>query len=325
MDNYKDIVISSRIRLARNFSDVVFPNKIKTKLEADSVICRVFELLDNFENYKVTDLDKNILNSLQEKHLISEELVDNEQFGALSLSYDETISIMINEEEHLREQCILKGFNLDEALEKLNAVDDLLLEHLPIAYSSKYGFLTTCPSNLGTGMRASVMLFLPALTLTKNLEPIMNTLHKVGLTVRGRYGENSGYDGFMFQISNSQTLGVSEQQIISNVTTAILKICEKECDAREKLLSDNFTELKDTIFKAYGTLKYAYKLSLGEAIKLLSQVKFGLSLDLFNFEIPCIDELFDDIQPYSLKTIKGEDLSNEEIDIFRAEYISSKI
>lgn len=325
MDSFDDIVISSRIRLARNFSDVVFPNKIKTKSEADSVISRVFQLLDKYENYRVKDLNINILRALQEKHLISEELVKNENFGALSLSHDETLSIMINEEEHLREQCILKGFNLDEALEKLNEVDDLLLENLPIAYSSKYGFLTTCPSNLGTGMRASVMLFLPALTLTKNLEPIMNTLQKVGLTVRGRYGENSSYDGFMFQISNSQTLGVSEQQIISNVTTAILKICEKERDARKKLLDNNFSELKDTIFRAYGTLKYAYKLSLSEAIKMLSQVKFGLSLNLFNFKIDNIDELFDDIQSYSLKTIKGEDIVGEEIDIFRAEYISSKI
>lgn len=325
MDNFDDIVISSRIRLARNFSDVVFPNKMKTSLEADSVILRVFELLKNYENYKVKDLDTNILNSLQEKHLISEELVKNQEFGALSLSHDETISIMINEEEHLREQCILKGFKLDEALEKLNEVDDLLLENLPIAYSSKYGFLTTCPSNLGTGMRASGMLFLPALTLTKNLESIMNTLQKVGITVRGRYGENSTYDGFMFQISNSQTLGVSEEQIISNVSTAILKICEKEQDARNKILGNNFNELKDTIFRAYGTLKYAYKLSLPEAIKMLSQVKFGLSLNLFNFEIDNIDELFDDIQSYSLKTIKGENMTDEEVDIFRAEYISSKI
>lgn len=325
MADFEDIIVSSRIRLARNFNDVVFPNRIKSKTDADKVISRCFDVFDKFENYKVCDLGQNILLSMQEKHLISEMLCKNREYGALSLSHDETISIMINEEEHIREQCILKGFKLDEALCRLNEVDDEILEKLPIAYSHELGFLTTCPSNLGTGMRASVMLFLPALSLTNSIENLVQTLSKVGLTVRGNYGEGTNASGFMFQVSNSQTLGLNEQQIISNVQTAVLKVCEKEREAQKNLLGTIFDELKDKTMRAYGTLKFAYKLSSEEAVSLLSYLRFGVSLNIINFlSIDKIDELLNSVLPNTLCTIKEDD-SIKDLDIFRAKYIRENI
>lgn len=325
MTEFDDIIVSSRIRLARNLNDIAFPHKIKSKTDADSVISRCFDVFSSFENYKVSDLDEKILLSMQEKHLISDLLCKNKQYGAISLSHDETISIMINEEEHIREQCILKGFKLDEALSKLNEVDDIILEKLPIAYSHELGFLTTCPSNLGTGMRASVMLFLPALSITNSIETLVQTLSKVGLTVRGNYGEGTNASGFMFQISNSQTLGLSEQQIIANVQTAVQKICEKERETQQNLIRTKFDELKDKIMRAYGTLKYAYKLSSEEAVSLLSYLRFGINLNIINFlSLNKVDELLNSVLPNNLLLISEED-APQDLDIFRAKFVSQNL
>lgn len=323
VDNLDTIVVSSRIRLARNLENYVFPSKI-SKSDAGKVIAQVFDVLSSYENYKITDLSPTILLSLKEKHLISDMLVKNGEKGALSLSHDEQISIMINEEEHIREQCILKGLNLSEALDRLNEIDDLLLEKLPIAYNSELGFLTSCPTNLGTGMRASVMLFLPALIISNSFDGITEVLSKIGLTVRGNYGEGSDSEGFVIQVSNSQTLGLDEQQIIGNVETAVLKICEKESLARSELLSTKYDDLKDKVQRCYGTLKYAHKIDEHEAIKLLSQLKFGISLGLINHTtIDMVDKLLEDVHENCLKLIMDNDGQN--LDIFRASYISKNI
>lgn len=323
MENLDTIIVSSRIRLARNLQNVAFPHKLKPQ-QAEKIIADIFDCLSNFENYKVTDLSETVLLSLKEKHLISDLLANNKDIGALSLSHDEQVSIMINEEEHIREQCILKGLNLSEALDRLNEVDDLLLEKLPIAYSTDQGFLTSCPTNLGTGMRASVMLFLPALIISNSFEAIIEVLTKIGLTVRGNYGEGSDSEGFIIQVSNSQTLGLSEQQIISNVETAVLKICEKEQQARTQLLSKNYDSLLDKVMRCYGTLKYAHILTEHEAIKLLSQLKFGVCLNLINFvNLEKIDKLIEDVRENCLKLIM--DNSSEDLNKFRATYISQNI
>lgn len=322
----ESIVISSRIRLARNFSDIVFPNKIKSKSESDSVISRTFEVLKNFENYRVSELDKNSLLSLKEKHLISEDLAKNTEFGALCLTHDEDICVMINEEEHLREQCILKGFNLQNALNKLNEIDDILLENLPISYSHELGFLTTCPSNLGTGMRASVMMFLPALCITNNINKLAENLNKIGLTIRGEYGENSSSNGFVFQISNAQTLGITEQEIIEKVNEEVIKIAEKEISARNYILENKYTEIKDIVMRSYGTLKYAYKLSSKEATKFLSQLKFGICLNMIDcVKIEMVNNLLENCLDNSLLLINGENIDFNELEFFRAQYISNKI
>lgn len=323
MENTDTIIVSSRIRLARNLKDYAVPNRLK-KDDASQVIIKIFDVLTEYENYKVKDLSQVVLHSLKEKHLISDLLAQNVETGALSLSHDEQICVMINEEEHIREQCILKGLNLDEALDRLNEIDDLLLDKLSIAYSSDLGFLTSCPTNLGTGMRASVMLFLPALIISNSFDEIIEVLSKIGLTVRGNYGEGSDSEGFVIQVSNSQTLGISEQQIISNVENAVLKICEKENEARQELLVKNYDGLKDKVMRCYGTLKYAYTISEHEAIKLLSQLKFGVCLNLIDgLKVDLIDSLLEDVHENCLKLIMENEA--EEIDKFRAKYISSHI
>ena len=323
---YEDIVVSSRIRLARNIKDYVFPNKIYDGAVANEIISKVFDTFPKFENYKVQELDKNVLYSLKEKHLISDELVKNKHFGALSLSTDEQVSIMINEEEHIREQCILKGFSLETALQTISEIDTKLSKNIDFCYDEKLGYITTCPSNLGTGMRASCMLFLPALAMTNSLENLFNSLNSVGITVRGNYGENSDFNGFLFQVSNSQTLGLSEEQIIQNVSTAVLKICEKEQQARELILENKYDELVDLVGRAYGVLKFCHSISSSEAIKLLSQVKLGICLNiLFYDRIEEIDSLIEDVKPYTLNTIAGKNMDDFERDMFRAEYIKQKI
>lgn len=325
INNFDSIIISSRIRLARNISGYNFPVKLSHQ-DALQVIGKVFDVLPKYENYKVVDLDSTILASLKEKHLISQNLIDNKENGAICLSNDEQICIMINEEEHLRLQCLLKGYNLDEALLKLNEVDDVLLENLPISYSEDYGFISTCPSNLGTGMRASVMLFLPALCLLGMIENVIKTLSKLGLTVRGYFGEGSNAEGFMFQVSNNQTLGLTEAQIIENVKLTVEKICEKELNARQLLLNSKKEQLMDTIKRAYGVLKYCYQIDYTEATKLLSQIKLGICLNLIDYvTLDTIDKLLEDIMPNTLLNIKGENLTDNQLNVFRAEYISKNI
>ena len=325
-NDFDKIIVSSRIRFARNLSGIAFPCKMNDKIEADNVINSVFNVLNDFENYRVCELDNKVLNSLKEKHLISEALAKNSEYGALSLSHDETISIMINEEEHIREQCILKGFSLDEALEKLYEVDDLLLDKLPIAYDNKLGFLTTCPSNLGTGIRASVMMFLPALSLTNKMQNLIDDLKQKGLTVRGNYGEGSDANGFMFQISNSKTLGISESEILDDVKNAVMEICQMELSARNNILqSKNIDLIKDKIFRSYGILKYANLMKTEEAYDFISQVKFGVCLNFFyNISFDQLNQLLEDIQPNTLSMIYDCD-DDEKLDKYRAEYISSKI
>lgn len=319
------VIISSRVRLARNICGYNFPAKLSIE-DAKSVISKVFDILNKFENYKITDLHKTILYSLKEKHLISQNLIDSNEKGALSLSADEKICVMINEEEHLRLQCILKGYNLNYALVKLNEVDDLLLENLPICFNEDFGFLTTCPSNLGTGMRASVMLYLPALSLLGNLQNIIVSLQKQGITVRGSFGEGTNADGFMFQVSNSQTLGLTEDEIITNVSKAVESLCEKELSARQKLLEAKKDELLDLTKRAYGILKYCHKIDSQEATKLLSQLRLGICLNLVDYvKLEVIDTLLEEILPNTLLNVSGEDLTEKQLDVFRASYISKNI
>ena len=319
------VIISSRIRLARNLSGFNFPSKLSLT-EASDVVSKVFDVLKKFENYKVTDLSPSILNSLKEKHLISQTLIDNKQKSAISLSADETICIMVNEEEHLRLQCILKGYNLNYALVKLNEIDDLLLENLSICYDADYGFVTTCPSNLGTGMRASVMLYLPALSLIGSLQNLIVSLQKQGITIRGCFGEGTNADGFMFQVSNSQTLGLTEEQIICNVKQAVKNLCEKELAARQTLLNNKYDELLDTSLRAYGILKYCHKIDSQEATKLLSQLRLGVCLNIIDcVKLEVIDRLFEEILPNTLSNINGNELSLEDLDFFRAKYIAENI
>ena len=222
--NTDDVVISSRIRLARNVNDIPFPSRLNDE-RASLIARKVYDSLqagDSYDLYKMSNISEIDGNVLMEKHLISADLLNNNQFGAAIINESETVSIMINEEDHIREQSILKGFNLKEAYEKINAVDDCIAARIRFAFDPRLGYLTSCPTNLGTGLRASVMMFLPGLSITKNLDSCVNAVSRLNMTVRGVYGEGSDADGFLYQVSNQKTLGVSESEIIQSERRSII-------------------------------------------------------------------------------------------------------
>lgn len=282
------VVLSSRIRLARNLKDIPFPNRLNNDNGKDIVtkVEEAFYINDDFEkNYKTFYLwlnDDVINTAFLEKHIISNNLLKNREKAALIIDKDETISVMINEEDHIRLQSITAGFNLMEAYECINKVDDLLEARLDYAYDEKLGFLTTCPTNLGTGMRASVMLHLPSLTMTKEINGILNTLTQVGMTIRGLYGEGSRAYGNLYQISNQITLGINEFEIIAKLTAVINQVINQEIVSRGQLLKKREYELKDKIFRSLGILNSAILLKEDECLNLLSNVRLGVELGIIN-------------------------------------------
>ncbi|MCK9575097.1 MAG: protein arginine kinase [Clostridia bacterium] len=325
MDN---IVVSSRIRLARNLHGIPYPHKLKDERAYAVVMKSVADVLSPF-NYKVyatntlSDIDCDVL---LEKHLISKDLILNKEYGGVIISEDETVSIMINEEDHIRAQCLFSGFNLQKAYEIVNKIDDILLSKLSISYDSELGFLTACPTNIGTGMRASVMMFLPAITMNGTVNNVINALSKLGITIRGVYGEGSSADGYMYQVSNQISLGLTEQEIIKNVSNAVLKICEIEENARRELLKHQTDDIIDSACRAYGILTNAYKLDSNEFMKLMAKLKFGVCLGFIKLSnVDILDKLIISAQPAHLMQLKGELIQPNERDIFRAEYVAGML
>lgn len=324
----EDVVISSRIRLARNVNDIPFPSRLND--ERASLIARnVYDALntsDSYDLYKMSNISEIDGNVLMEKHLISADLLHNNQFGAAIINESETVSIMINEEDHIREQCILKGFQLREAYDKINAVDDIIAGKLPFAFDAKLGYLTSCPTNLGTGLRASVMMFLPGLTITKNLDSCIGAVSRLNMTIRGVYGEGSEASGYIYQVSNQKTLGVTEREIIESVETSINHIVDAELRAREVLLRNNESELKDRIFRAWGVLTNAYKLPTAEFMQLMAFVKLGVYYDMIKLSDPQrMEKLITEAQPANLINISGKKLEAEERDLYRAAYTAKTL
>lgn len=324
----KNNVVSSRIRLARNVAGLEFPRNIKTTDQ------RVVDLMNGayaaaqgvFEArlLPMNKLKKEQKKALIERHLISLALANNTQNGAVIVEGDKKfgISVMINEEDHIREQCVEEGFNLKRAYERLRVYDERLLHTLPIAYDSQLGFLTACPTNLGTGMRASCMLFLPALKRAGAIEDALKTFKsEFGLTVRGVYGEGSEAAYDMYQISNSRTLGVSEDEIISQVEQAVARMCYCERVALEKLVKERQTELLDGISRSYAVLKGAYALTAQELMKLLVDVKIGVILGILPIKSTAItDEMIWACSASSLQILTNGS-SKEESDKMRARIV----
>ena len=319
------IVISSRIRLARNLADFAMPQQISVE-EGHRVLKKVAESvrgLDDFKVYAMGSLPKQDACVMQEKHLISQDLLEKKDYGAVILSSDETISIMVNEEDHIREQCFLRGLELEKAYEKLNSLDDKMLSNLSVAYDNKLGFLTSCITNVGTGMRASVLLFLPALTLSGEIDEITKALSEKGLCTRGVYGESSGFDGYMYQISNGTSLGLTEKEIVGTVKEAVLRICDYENRARKTLLATRETEITDRVLRAYGILTNCYTLSSGELLKLGGELKMGIALGIIRLkDNGLMDKFATSCMKYNLSKIAGKQLDGEEEGIFRASYVS---
>ena len=329
MMDINSIVVSSRIRLARSLKNYLFPALLKGE-DGYSVIKEVADVIQPLGDYKIFTmqqlpaLDAEVM---QEKHLISSNLLENKDNGAVILSNDETISIMVNEEDHIRAQCFLKGLSLEKAYENLSVIDDALIEKLNIAFDGTLGFLNSCITNVGTGMRASVMLFLPGLTLSNEMPSVINYLSNQGLTVRGLFGEGSDAQGYMYQISNSRSLGVTEKDIIIKVTNSTLKICELEQQARNKLIKANEIELKDRVFRAWGILTNSYLLPVNEFMKYAGEVKIGIALGYIKLkDNTIIDKLISDALPSSLTKIAGQEALNEtEEKLTRAKVVSSTL
>lgn len=273
-----DVVISSRVRLARNLEEFAFP----WRLDEDSskkVALSVKQALENAYGDKLvfTEINRNTPNELLvEEHIISPDFAENKNiYRALVSNEDNSVAVMINEEDHVRIQTMLPGFNLEAAYKSANEIDDAIIRGCNVAYDEKYGFLTSCPTNLGTGMRASVMLHLPALGAYGYIKSIVSLMNKIGLTVRGIYGEGSDARANMYQLSNQVTLGISEEDTIAKLKSAVLQIVDREREMRKKLLSDTRSEIYDKLWRSYGTLKYARRIDTSEASKLISNVRLA--------------------------------------------------
>jgi len=327
------IVISSRIRLARNLKKYPFYMKI-TKEQSEAMIedikNAVFNnqnlLNENLEYIELNKLDKVNKISMVEKHIISPALVKSIKPTALILKQDETISIMLNEEDHIRIQVIAADDNIDEVYKLSNKIDDLIEENVEYAYDNDYGYLTSCPTNVGTGMRASYMIHIPLIELTGQIKQIVQFISKFGLTIRGIYGEGSEPQGGIYQISNQITLGKKEEAIISNLKTVTSQIIEQEQKLRQKLISENYITLEDQVYRAYGLVSNAKIMALDEAMRDLSYVRLGYEMRVLEEPLPLsnIYNIMINIQPANLTKYAGKNLGKDEINIVRAEFIRNQ-
>jgi protein arginine kinase len=328
---HHQIVVSSRVRLARNLRNRAFPGWAK-KAERTAVlelikpsVERLPDMQDSFSEFlqDLSALEKQVL---VERHLISREHAAKSAGSAVIMNRRQTLSIMINEEDHLRMQSMRSGLQLKQAFKLLDKIDTALENELEFAYDSKLGYLTACPTNVGTGMRASAMLHLPALVLSELINQVVQAVSKIGLAVRGLYGEGTEAMGNLFQISNQTTLGEKEDEIITRLTKVIETLIQKEHDARLVLLQKKSNTLWDQIGRAYGVLTYAHAMSSKEALNLLSIVKLGVDLGVFPEDKRlAVDELFIDTQPAHLQRSSQQKLSAEERDHLRARIIRTRL
>ena len=306
LENVESILISSRIRLARNFAAYPFPQKMDDAQASDIVYLveqglKGLDDFQDFQKYEIEELSEEEAALLQEQYLISSAL-RNEKRGAAFVFNDNNVSIMVNEEDHLREQYIFKEPDLFKAYEHICAIDDALGSIFDFAFDKKLGFVTSCPSNLGTGMRASVMLFLPGLVWNGELKKILPTLKANGLTVRGAFGEGSTAEGYVYQISNERTLGMSEEEILDLMTQTTLDICHLESEARKEMLQSSALEIKDRCLRAYGVLRHCALLSLKECMAKLADVKTGIVLNFFKTkDLEEFDSFVDGLRPTAFK------------------------
>lgn len=320
-------VISTRIRLARNVDGLPFPHKLK-RADALNIIdgvTRALAPLDRFVRYDMSGISQLDGAILQEKHLISPDLLTDSPFGAALISSDETVSVMVNEEDHIREQVIMSGLALDNAYDRINGIDDVLSKSIKLAYSPRFGYLTACATNLGTGMRASVMMFLPALTMCNMMDACINDVGRLNMTVRGVYGEGSKADGYLYQISNQRTLGMTEKDILGAVRSAINYVSDAELRARMRLKADE-PALKDKIFRAWGVATNAYKLTTGEAMQILSLIRLGAYYGYIGVKNDIeFQNLITGCQPANMQRLSGKNMSVDERDIMRADYLASRL
>lgn len=327
-----DIVISSRVRLARNLARFPFLTRASEEQRAQihDVARTALDRLGLARNgHCYVDLARsNDLTSrfLLERHLISRELANGSGGRGVLFSRSETLSLMVNEEDHLRIQAIRAGFQVEAAHADLVPLDEGLDRELEFAFHERFGFLTACPTNVGTGMRASVMLHLPALVFTKQIEKVFASVSKISLAVRGFYGEGTQASGDFYQISNQVTLGVREEEILALLRRIVPKIVAYEREVREHLLDKDRVQLEDKVWRAFGVLKSARRITSEETMELLSAVRLGVNLGLLpELDISTVNELFILTQPAHLQTLEKRALSTNERDAMRADFIRRQL
>lgn len=308
-----DTVISSRIRLARNVSGYLFASKLDAAL-ANEIIEKVSAPLESagFRKINFADISPIMATSFVERHYASPDFAAKDSPHALLLRESEGLAVMVCEEDHLRIQSILPGLALEEAYQNASRIEKRLDEDFDFSYHESLGYLTHCPTNLGTGMRASVMMFLPALTKNGYMDALASQLSKIGLTVRGLFGEGSGAAGCMYQISNQVTLGISEENTIQKLNGAVGQIIESERRARKEFSGELLDRLTDTVLRAEGILKYAHRISSEEFIRLMAEVRFGISLGVIkDVSYEQLGTLLVDVMPATL-TLSSENTPKTE-------------
>ncbi len=326
-----DIVISSRIRLARNLAEFPFIRRCND-LDRGAIEKLVRERIQRISTWgQVQYVDVNALGTLDrqflvERQLISRELADGKGARGVAIDEQETFAVMVNEEDHLRIQVMHSGFDLAATWEQINQIDDSIEEQLNYAFHERLGYLTACPTNVGTGLRVSVMLHLPALVLTRQIDKVFRGLQKISLAVRGMHGEGSQAMGDFYQISNQITLGRSESQLIEEVGDVVPAIVDYERKAREFLNKESHKDLHDKVSRAYGILCTAQTISSEETLLLLSSIRMGVNLGLINdLEMSTINRLFIHTQPAHLQKLRGVELDTSERNVERASYLQEHL
>ncbi|MGB8454575.1 MAG: protein arginine kinase [Anaerocolumna sp.] len=328
-----DVVISSRVRLARNLNDYPFSAKLTAQQAADLVekVKAATQVIENQASKKFYSCSADVLGDTEktamvERHIISPLLVAKEQSTGLILSDDERISIMINEEDHIRIQSITGGMNISEAFHAANIIDDISSEIFDYAFHEKYGYLTSCPTNVGTGLRASYMMFLPALTVAGKIIKLAEELGQYGIALRGTYGEASKSVGSLYQISNQKTLGSTEKEIMEGLDRIVEQVMKQERRQREYILTNSYDEFEDKVHRSYGVLKYAKQLSSSDAMTLLAHLKLGMDMNLIHLgDKYNIHELMMEIQPGNLQCQLDKNVGSTQRDKYRADHIRKKL
>ncbi|MFO3688282.1 protein arginine kinase [Staphylococcus felis] len=311
------VIMSSRIRLARNLENHVHPLMFSNEEEGYRVVNEVQDALPDLKVIRLDELDQQSKYKLVAKHLISPELT-KQPASAVLLNDDESISIMVNEEDHVRIQAMGTDLSLSTLFERASEVDDQLDVHTDISYDEELGYLTTCPTNVGTGMRASVMLHLPGLSIMKRMNRIAQTINRFGFTIRGIYGEGSQVYGHVYQVSNQLTLGKSEQEIIDALTELVQQIINEELELRERLHEHKTVETLDRVYRSLGILKYSHLISVEEASYRLSDIKLGIDLGIIEIDDFNFNELIIAIQsPFLIDETEEHSIEEKRAEILR--------
>lgn len=326
-----EIVLTSRVRLARNIRDIPFPQRAdsKQKTRAFNIVEKAVKSSKYMQGSLILKVDK--MDALDRQFLVERRIISREQAtktggGGVAISEKEIVSVMINEEDHIRMQVLYPGFQLIEVWRLANELDTQFEKVIDYAFSSTLGYLTACPTNVGTGIRASVMMHLPALVLAKQIEQVIQAILKLGLAVRGLYGEGTEASGNIFQISNQVTLGKSEEEIVNNLDGVIRQIVGHERNARQLLLKNKLKQVEDRVYRAYGLLSNVRTVTSKETVDLLSALRMGVDLGILpQVERSTINELFIITQPAHLQKLAGKKLGPSDRDVVRADLVRERL